>query len=158
MDLSSPTPISLEQVPQVHALIDRCYREHGLVLNLADECEGHLLNPGEYFRSTGGEFWIVTDARGSVVATVALDGEHGELKSMYVDAAYRRRGLGRTMTLMVMAEARNRGHGELVLWSDTRFAGAHAMYESLGFERSGARDVADSNNTSEYGFRMPLCR
>lgn len=158
MDLSSPTPISREQIPQVHALIDRCYREFGLVLNLADECEAHLLDPGAHFRATGGGFWVVTEARGAVVATAALDGEHGELKSMYVDAGLRRRGLGRALTLMVMGEARRLGFGELVLWSDTRFGPAHAMYESLGFERTGVRDVADSNSTSEFGYRVRLER
>lgn len=144
------------------ALIDRCYREYGLALNLDDECEKHLADPGGYFRKHGGEFWVLTDDSGNVYATCALDiraedSRHiAELKSMYVDPSWRRRGIGRALTRHVMDAARRAGCARIELWSDTRFAAAHAMYESLGFERFGRREVADSNQSAEWGYRRTL--
>jgi GNAT superfamily N-acetyltransferase len=150
------------QEPQVFALIDRCYRQYGLALNLDDPCEQHLRDPGPRFRATGGEFWVVLDEAGGVRATGALyihsasTPPLGELKSMYVDPDLRRRGLGRMLATLVMDAARAAGCRDMELWSDTRFTAAHAMYESLGFVRFGLRDVEDSNNSKEWGYRRPL--
>jgi putative acetyltransferase len=154
-------PLEAGDIPSVLALIDACYREFGLVLNLDDECESHLLDPGPYFRGHGGEFWVVPHHR-RVMATAALvvhrdrPSPTGELKSMYVDQSWRRRGLGRRLVQMVIEAAQAAGCQELELWSDTRFSPAHAMYESLGFERVGHRELADSNNSSEYGYRRRI--
>ena len=148
----------------MHALIDVCYREYGLTLNLSDPCEHHLADPGHHFRSHGGEFWVVIDDSNVVRATVALHirssalagANLAELKSLYVDPTWRRQGWGRRLTLWVMDAARAIRCREIELWSDTRFAAAHALYESLGFKRFGRRDVEDSNNSSEWGYRRPL--
>lgn len=163
MSDSNPRPIERGDEASVHALIALCYREYGLMLNLDDECEQHLHDPGAYFRAHGGEFWVVCDEAGAVRATVALtlhDAKESapvaELKSMYVHPEWRRRGWGRRLAQLVMDEARARGCAEMELWSDTRFEAAHAMYESLGFERFGRRDIVDSNNSAEYGFRRRL--
>ncbi|MCC6676136.1 MAG: GNAT family N-acetyltransferase [Phycisphaerales bacterium] len=155
-------PIRREDEPAVISLIDRCYRQYGLILNLDDECEQHLRDPGAYFRSHGGDFWVVDDGAGGIMGTAALyvhsdrQPALGELKSMYVDPARRRQGLGSRLTRMVMARARAAGCRDMELWSDTRFDAAHAMYESLGFRRIGRRDLADSNNSAEFGFRRAL--
>lgn len=154
--------IRREDEPVVFALIDRCYRQYGLVLNLDDECEQHLRDPGGYFRDHGGEFWVVDDGAGGISGTAALYLHAGdqpplsELKSMYVDPARRRQGLGSRLTRWVMQQARAAGCREMELWSDTRFDAAHAMYESLGFRRIGRRDIVDSNNSAEFGFRREL--
>jgi GNAT superfamily N-acetyltransferase len=155
----APRPVEPRDVPMVHALIDRCYREYGLALNLADACEAHLLDPGPHFRADGGEFWVMTDEGGVVRATAALalrldrDPPEGELKSMYVDPAWRRRGVGRMLTRLAMGEALRRGARAMILWSDTRFEAAHRMYESLGFVRIGRRAIEDSNRSIEWGYR-----
>lgn len=155
-------PIRREDEPAVFTLIDSCYRQYGLVLNLEDECEQHLRDPGGYFRGHGGEFWVVDAGGGVIIGTAALylhqdrSPPVAELKSMYVDASRRRQGLGSRLTRMVMEEARRAGCRDMELWSDTRFTAAHAMYESLGFRRIGRRDLADSNNSAEFGFRREL--
>ena len=163
--LFSPAPIEPPDLPHVYALIAACYEQFGFTLNLEDECEQHLKDPRAYFRAHGGDYWVVRDGAGIPRATAALflhdpDGPGtaplAELKSMYVDIALRRRGVGRSLTLMVIEEARRRGCAEMELWSDTRFTPAHAMYESLGFHRCGRRDIADSNNSSEFGYRRGL--
>lgn len=155
-------PIRREDEAQVFALIDRCYREYGLILNLEDECEQHLKDPGAYFRAHGGEFWVLAEEDGTIIGTAALYLHEdqkpplSELKSMYVDPSRRRRGLGGRLTKVVMEAARAVGCREMELWSDTRFDAAHAMYESLGFRRMGQRDIVDSNNSAEFGFRREL--
>jgi putative acetyltransferase len=157
-----PAPIEPRDLPRVYALIGACYEQFGFRLNLDDECEQHLKDPRAYFRAHGGEFWVIRDAEGIVRATAALYLHQdrtpplAELKSMYVDVAWRRRGVGSTLTTMVMDEARRRGCDEMELWSDTRFTPAHAMYESLGFVRIGERTIQDSNNSVEFGFRRRL--
>jgi len=52
--------------------------------------------------------------------------------------------------------ARAAGKRRMILWSDTRFVEAHRLYESLGFRRTGQRELHDSNDTVEYGFEMEL--
>ena len=165
MAAQEATPVEAGDLPHVYALIAACYEQFGFALNLDDECEQHLRDPRAYFRAHGGDYWVVRDEAGVVRATAALCLHEpeapgapplAELKSMYVDIAWRRRGIGRSLTRMVMDEARRRGCVEMELWSDTRFTPAHAMYESLGFQRCGQRDIADSNNSSEFGFRRRL--
>jgi putative acetyltransferase len=157
-----PVPIEPRDLPQVYALIASCYEQFGFRLNLEDECEQHLKDPRAYFRAHGGDFWVVRDESDVVRATAALYLHQeeappiAELKSMYVDMAWRRRGVGSALTRMVMNEARQRECVEMELWSDTRFTPAHAMYESLGFQRIGERAINDSNNSIEYGFRRTL--
>lgn len=160
-DIPGLRAITRADEPAVFDLIGRCYHQYGLVLNLDDECEQHLRDPGAYFRAHGGDFWVVEDVPGRISGTAALylhadRRPLAELKSMYVDPARRRQGLGSRLTRMVMARARESGCREMELWSDTRFAAAHAMYEALGFRRFGRRDIVDSNNSAEFGFRRLL--
>ncbi|MDX2114188.1 MAG: GNAT family N-acetyltransferase [Planctomycetota bacterium] len=168
--LRGARPLEEPDVPGVIELIGRCYAEYGLRLNLEDECEAHLSHLIEHFRAPddpvrrGGEFWVREDGSGVVRATAALALERsdaavsGELKSMYVDGPWRRMGIGRGLAELVIREARGRGCDELVLWSDTRFTKAHAMYEALGFQRFGLRDIHDSNASKEWGYRLALER
>lgn len=157
-----PRPIRTGEEAMVYALIDRCYREYGIALNLNDPIEAHLHDPGAHFRAEGGNFWVLCDERGVVRATCALRLDRSgaqvgaELKSMYVDLPWRRRGVGRAMTQWVIDRARAAGARELVLWSDTRFESAHRMYESLGFVRGEVRDIDDSYNSREWRYTLGL--
>jgi GNAT superfamily N-acetyltransferase len=163
-DQLHPRPIHPGEEPTLYALIDRCYREYGLTLNLEDECEQHLADPSEYFRAHDGDLWVVCDDEGIVRASVALyvhadfEASHplAELKCMYVDPSWRRRGIGRAMTEHIMSAARRAGCANIELWSDTRFEAAHRMYESLGFVRFDRRELTDSNNSAEWGYRRRL--
>ena len=80
-----------------------------------------------------------------------------ELKSMYVAARARRRGLARRLERLVLEEARRRGASRVELWSDTRFEDAHATYEALGYRRlPGERDLHDISQSREYPFEKVL--
>jgi N-acetylglutamate synthase-like GNAT family acetyltransferase len=147
-------PTVPEDVPGILALIGEVYAEYDCVLN-AEEDERHLLTPGPYFRSHGGEFWVVEES-GLIRATVAvmLAEDAGELKSLYVHSSLRRQGWGRKLTMLAIAFARAGGRRKMILWSDTRFLDAHRLYRSLGFRETGVRDLHDSNNSVEYGFEL----
>lgn len=146
-------------VPGILTLIGAIFREYDCVLDAENE-DTHLLDPGAYFRTRGGEFWVLTpdDANDTILATVGffVIADVAELKSLYVDPSLRRQGWGRRLTQMVIDQARNAGGKRLELWSDTRFTKAHALYRSMGFQPNGERELHDSNNSREFGFLLPL--
>lgn len=69
---------------------------------------------------------------------VAVAGE-GELARLAVAARARRRGLGRRLVRACVGSASGWA-GAIVLWSGPHQVEAHALYESLGFERVPERD------------------
>ncbi len=143
-------------VPAIHSLIAGIYAEYDCGFNVETE-ERHLLAPGPYFRASGGEFWVVEE-EGAILATVAvaLSDDAGELKSLYVHPSLRKHGWGRRLTNLAIEHARAAGKQRMFLWSDTRFLDAHRLYQNMGFEKFGVRDLHDSNNTVEFGFEMSL--
>ena len=156
--MSQIRPTIAEDVPGILALIGGIFREYDCVLDAENE-DTHLLNPGEYFRNRGGEFWIVEEDE-KIVATVGftVDGEVAELKSLYVHPDLRRQGLGERLTQLVLENARTQNRRRLELWSDTRFTNAHKLYRRMGFQPMGERDLHDSNNSREFGFFLSLER
>jgi N-acetylglutamate synthase-like GNAT family acetyltransferase len=149
--------VTKTDVPQIIELITKIWAEYDCVLDTEKE-ETYLLAPDDYFRPRRGEFWVAqTDDR--IVATAAVlmvDEKRAELKTLYVDKDFRRAGLGEKLTLLAVDFARTQGAEEMILWSDTRFTKAHRLYERLGFERFGRRELDDLNRSVEYGFRMNL--
>lgn len=109
-----------------------------------------------------GRMWVVDDAErpGELAASVAVrETAPGwvELKSLYVAASARRRGLGVALVHLVEREARRRGAGVVELWSDTRFTDAHRLYERLGYQSTGrTRDLHDLSDTTEYHYAKDL--
>ena len=149
-------PTVPEDVPGILALIGEIYTEYDCVLD-AETDERHLLEPGPYFRSHGGEFWVVEEGgRIRATAAVLLHEDAGELKSLYVHPSLRRQGWGERLTRLAVDYALSHGKQKMILWSDTRFLSAHRLYRRMGFQESGIRELHDSNNSVEYGFEMSL--
>jgi N-acetylglutamate synthase-like GNAT family acetyltransferase len=156
MNTQKLRPTIAEDVPGILALISEIYSEYDCVLD-AEKEERHLLEPGPYFRSHGGEFWVVEeDAKVVATAAVMLHEDEGELKTLYVHPRLRRQGWGHRLTELAMTYARERGKPRMILWSDTRFLNAHHLYRRMGFREMGTRELHDSNNTVEYGFEISL--
>ena len=149
-------PTVPEDGPGILALIREVYAEYDCVLD-AEKEERHLLEPGPYFRSSGGEFWVVEE-NSNIMATAAvmLHEDAGELKALYVHSSLRRQGWGRRLTDLAAQYARSQGRRKMILWSDTRFIDAHRLYRSMGFREIATRELHDSNNSVEYGFEMSL--
>jgi len=150
-------PATQADVPQIVKLIGDVWAEYDCILDTSIE-EQYLLTPAEYFHAKNGEFWVV-DEGGEIVATCAVqmhDETISELKSLYVNKDFRKHGLGKQLTEMTIDFARDKGAAEMILWSDTRFAAAHRLYEWLGFKKTGERKLDDINNTTEFGFGKRL--
>ena len=92
--------------------------------------------PGDYAPPCGRLFLAVDgDEVIGCVALRKIDDRAGEMKRLYVRPQFRGRGLGRTLTEKLIAEAKQIGYAKLRL--DTlpgKMDQAIAMYRSLGFQ------------------------
>ncbi len=148
---------SRADAPAIIQLIERVFSEYGFVFEPAAEVPDLLLFEQHYAASRGA-FFVVREGR-SVVGSVGVerlgDGA-AELHRLYLDAPLRGRGLGRALVDAVLTWCRIEGIRHLVLWSDTRFDRAHALYERMGFRRTGERALADANESREFRYERPV--
>ncbi len=140
-------------------LIGGCFAEYpGCVLGL-DDLDRWLLAPRSAYDAWGGRMWLV-ELDGEVLGCCGVkplgDGAV-ELKSLYVAAPARRQGIAAHLVGLVETQAREWGASRVELWSDTRFADAHRLYERLGYaRRAETRELHDLSGTTEYGFTKDL--
>jgi putative acetyltransferase len=141
------------------ALVGGIYAEYpGCVLE-PDGQDSDLRTLASAYAAKGGEFWVIqTDTE--IVACVGwaplADGVV-ELKRLYVGQPARRKGLGGRLVALVEDAASRHGARVVELWSDTRFADAHRLYETLGYVRQpDTRELHDASNSVEYHYRKQL--
>ncbi len=151
-------PAGPADAPAVIRLIGRVFEEYGFVFEPAQEV-ADLLAFGRHYDPPRGAFFVIR-ADGDVVGSVGVerlpDGA-AELHRLYLDAHLRGRSLGRALVEAVLAWCRAEGIRHLVLWSDTRFDRAHALYARMGFRQTGERELAgDLNETREYRYERPV--
>jgi predicted GNAT family N-acyltransferase len=141
------------------ALIGGCWSAYPGVELHVDAEEPWLRAPAEAYRRWDGRLWVV-ELDGTVVACCGVKPsgpDAVELKSMYVAAHARRRGIARRLEALVREEAARRGAARVVLWSDTRFTEAHATYAAMGYTQlPGERDLHDLSHSREYPFARRL--
>jgi ribosomal protein S18 acetylase RimI-like enzyme len=92
--------------------------------------------PGMYAPPRGRLFLVFDSDDGRLVGCVALrprDGERAEMKRLYVRPDWRRRGLGRHLTELCLAEARDAGYRELCLDTLAQLHAARTLYRNMGF-------------------------
>jgi GNAT superfamily N-acetyltransferase len=90
--------------------------------------------PGPYVPPRGG-LWLAAHGGTGVgcVALRPLDENAAEVKRMYVDEAWRGRGVGRALMETLVDGARERGYRTLRLGTLEDMKVAQRLYESLGF-------------------------
>jgi predicted GNAT family N-acyltransferase len=146
-------PVSNADADAIIELIGAVWAEYPGVLLDVDLEEPWMRAPGSYYEA-GGELWVVPCADpGGLAACVGWRPHAGgaELKSLYVAADSRRQGWGSRLVHFV--ERRVGGRETLTAWSDSRFHDSHAMYERLGYVRTGAtRELHDISETVEFEF------
>ena len=141
-------------------LIGGCFAEYeGCLLDVDGELP-ELRAIATAFAGWGGRFWVAEHGErvvGCVGLSPSVDPGGVELRKLYVDRAFRRHGLGGTLTDRVEAEARRRGAPFVDLWSDTRFETAHRFYARRGYVDGGlTRDLHDRSASVERYFRKAL--
>ena len=142
------------------ALIGACWSEYpGCVMDVHGECPD-LLAPASAYQRHGGEFWVATDACGTVVGTVGwrpLPSDGIELERLYVNRRWRRQGMAAALAGLAEEVAAVRLAPHIGLWSDSRFLDAHRFYERRGYVRHGAdRELDDLSRTREHHYRKVL--
>jgi ribosomal protein S18 acetylase RimI-like enzyme len=70
--------------------------------------------------------------------------QRGYILNIYVEPAYRKRGLARELVKLCMAESHNRGMGVVALHASPA---GRPMYEKLGFESSNEMKYVEARNT-----------
>lgn len=91
-----------------------------------------------YSPGRGRGFWLALSENGDLMGTFALrpSGEDvAELRRMYVDAGFRRRGLGRAMLAMAEALCADWGFQRLFLTTSSLNRAAIELYRSAGFDQ-----------------------
>jgi putative acetyltransferase len=148
---------SAAEVPAVIRLIGRVYDEYGFIFEPAGELPD-LLAFERHYCAPHGAFFVLRDNEGVVgsLGIERLEGHVAELHRLYLDAAFRGRGLGRALVETGIAWCRAERIRHLNLWSDTRFDRAHTLYERMGFQRTGERALNDINQSREYRYERRL--
>jgi GNAT superfamily N-acetyltransferase len=151
-------PATSADAPAVIDLIGRVFEEYAFVFDPVVELPDLLAFDRHY--GTARAAFYVARLDGVVVGSVGverLDGGTAELHRLYLDARLRGRGLGRALVDQVLDWCRDAGVRHLVLWSDTRFDRAHALYERIGFSRTGERTLpGDANETREFRYERDV--
>ncbi len=150
-------PFAPPHAPSVLEVIGAVFIEYGMTFDPSGY-DDDLLDIGGHYMAQGGWFSVLTDG-GRVVGTVAAVPRGSgacEIKRLYLLSAYRGQGQGRALMEHVLGRAEAAGYKEAIAWSDVRLETAHRVYERLGFERIGERQLDDIDRSREYGFRKRL--
>jgi predicted GNAT family N-acyltransferase/RimJ/RimL family protein N-acetyltransferase len=143
-------------------LIGACWSEYPNCILDVDAEEPWLRAPATAVAGYGGALWVVAPEGGPLLASVAVrpatpgDRVTAELKSLYVGAPARRHGWGAALVGLARRWAADAGFVAVELWTDSRFADAHRLYERLGFTfTGGSRELHDLSGTTEFHATAP---
>jgi GNAT superfamily N-acetyltransferase len=110
----------------------------------------------DYYRERSGGFWVTADG-GKIVGTFGLEASGDgamELRRMYVDPDWRRRGIARRMLHLAEEECRRRGRPRMSLSTSELQREALSLYRNAGYELVREEvAVAASNKTIGGGIR-----
>ena len=145
--------------PRIVEIIGACFARYpGCVFDVEGEMP-ELNRVASHYAAQRGEIWVAQQD-GLCLGCVAwkpLPAGAWELQRLYVDPDRQGRGLGRRLAEHAIASARLKGVAAIELWTDTRFAAAHRLYESLGFTRAAMpRTLNDKSHSVEFFYRLAL--
>jgi putative acetyltransferase len=157
--VSGLRPVRDSDAQDLIGLITLCFAEYpGCYFDPHDDMPD-IVAPAQSRLAQEGSFLAMEDVSGRICACIGVDfPEPGvaELHRLYVRPDMRGRGIAKDLTLRMEAYATERGATRMVLWSDTRFIKAHALYEGLGYQRGVSRSLGDISKSREFFFEKTL--
>jgi putative acetyltransferase len=130
-----------------------------MAVSLRDEID----RIADYYRERNGAFFAVYDSEklAGVFGLERLGTEAAELRRMYVDAPYRRRGLARMMLAYAEQACRSAGSRVLTLSTSELQQAALAFYHASGYrlvseETGAAQSNKTVGNIRRYHFEKEL--
>ena len=159
-------PAEDRDAQDLFGLLTLCFAEYpGCYTDPHDDMPD-LVRPGHWPERTkngqrlGGEFLVLEDVTGRVCACVAVDFPApgiAELHRLYVRPDCRRMGIAEALVRRIERIAEAGKAGRVILWSDTRFIGAHRLYARLGYVQGRERrPLGDISNSEEFDFTKKL--
>lgn len=93
----------------------------------------------QVYQESGGEFWVVLNDKDAVVGTVALkplgDGVC-ELGRLYLDTAFRGKGVGYDLVQLVVRRTKELGFKTIKLDTSKKLINAYSLFKRLGFKET----------------------
>ena len=129
-------PATNADCEQIRDLVFGVLTEYGLKPD-PDGIDTDLRDIEQSYFSRGGEFCVLEDANGRIVATCALyhaDEATCELRKMYIRPEHRGKGYGKRLLEEALSRARQMGFKTMTLETATVLKEAIALYRSYGFE------------------------
>ncbi|HEU4663010.1 MAG TPA: GNAT family N-acetyltransferase [Dokdonella sp.] len=135
------------------------FREYAASIGIDLEYQGFSAElaglPAPYLAPDGA--LLVAFVDGSAAGCAALrrhDAQHGEMKRLYVRAAYRGLGLGVRLVDAIVGAARAAGYAELRLDTLASMTAAQALYRRFGFVE--APPYGDNHRPDTRFYALPL--
>ena len=120
-----------------HQFVDSLCESYPLKLRLLEEYRQDILDnigSASYKAPLGAEF--IAEVSGEYCGTVALrklSNGVGEIKRLFVNPSFRRRGVAKALMKLAVQQARAYGYNEVKLDTMKRQLEAQRFYESIGF-------------------------
>jgi GNAT superfamily N-acetyltransferase len=153
-------PVRNDDAQDLIGLITLCFADYpGCVFDPHGDMPDIII-PEQSRLAKEGQFLVVEDAHGRVCACIGVDfpdKNTAELHRLYVRPDQRGKGLGRILTERMEVFALSRKAKNMILWTDTRFTTAHALYEKRGYRRAEtSRSLGDISMSREFFFEKTL--
>lgn len=129
---------SMEDVPQIKALIDQVTTEFGI-----QNAYSNFDSTKDFPNSSEGFFGLIKHLDKQIIATFALhrlSDEVVELRKMYLLPLYRSQGIGKWMLHFLIQKAKELGYQKIELQTASVLQAAMALYRKTGFD-----EVTSSN-------------
>jgi|GEM_PF-1844024 len=141
-------------------LVAECYAEYDQVIEL-ESLDSDLMSVDEIYRPPFSTFQVLLDGR-QLVGSVAVKGKQGgnaELKRLFLERSYRRRGFGKYLSLWAFDWARRSGYDMITIWTDALYTNAHRLYHRLEAVQTDARrELGGVNMVEEIHFEYRLSK
>ncbi len=150
---------SAEALSAVRLLLEEYWNSFGFTpcfQDFGDELAGL---PGAYAPPGGRLALAIIDGQSAgCIALRRVDAGRAEAKRLYVRPVFRGRGLGRALMEWAMAEARAAGYREIVGDTMPVMRDALALYDRMGFERTGTGPKVQASQLSQISEEPILIR